>query len=104
MVAFSEVTHSDIARALAQLGERCGPVEVAQAIEAEWEPFEAQMRRRMRSRPRRNRDAYRILARAGQEKVRLHLEARGRLPRRQPRHPRRLGIVARVRRSLGRHG
>jgi hypothetical protein len=96
-MASNDVPHSEISRALAKLGERAGQVEVAAALDCVWEPFEAQMRRRMRTRPRANRDAYRSLARAGGAKVRFHLEATEVLPpcddpaRRSP------GVVVRVR-------
>jgi hypothetical protein len=72
-----DVSHAAISRALASLGERAGGAEVASALGCDWEPFEAQMRRRMRCRARENRIAYLCLARAGAEKVRFHLEATG---------------------------
>lgn len=89
------IPHSQISRALARLGERAGAVEVAAALQREWEPFEAQMRRRMRTRPRACRDAYLVLALAGAAKVRVHLEETGALPRCEGR-PRRPGIAVRV--------
>lgn len=76
-----DVSHAAISRALATLGERAGAEEVAGALGCDWEPFEAQMRRRMRCRPRENRTAYLCLARAGAEKVRFHLEATDVIPR-----------------------
>jgi len=76
-----DIPHSAISRALAKLGERAGTAEVADALRCDWEPFEAQMRRRMRTRARENRTAYLCLARAGAEKVRFHLEAVGAIPR-----------------------
>jgi len=96
-MAPSDVPHSEISRALARLGERAGVVEVAAALECEWEPFEEQMRRRMRTRPRGHRDAYLSLARAGAVKVRYHLEATGVLPRCENPPRRNLGAVIRVR-------
>jgi len=96
-MAGGSVTHSEISRALARLGERAGAVEVASALRCDWEPFEAQMRRRMRTRARENRPAYLCLARAGAEKVRLHLEEVGVIPpcgRRGGRSP---GVLIRVR-------
>lgn len=90
------VSHSEISRALASLGERAGAAEVAAALSCAWEPFEAQMRRRMRTRPREKRTAYLCLARAGAEKVRVHLEETGVIPRDQCRSRRRVGIVVRV--------
>ena len=92
-----DVSHAAISRALASLGERAGGAEVASALRCDWEAFEAQMRRRMRSRARENRTAYLCLARAGAEKVRLHLEITGVIPRRQDRERRRPGAVIRVR-------
>jgi hypothetical protein len=92
-----DVPHAEITRALARLGERAGRVEVAAALECDWEPFEAQMRRRMRTRPQVNRDAYLSLARAGATKVRFHLEATGVLPRCEKPSRRRAGAIVRVR-------
>jgi hypothetical protein len=89
------IPHSQISRALASLGERAGAIEVAAALRHEWEPFEAQMRRRMRTRPRGERDAYLVLARAGAPKVRVHLEETGALPRCEGR-PRSPGAAIRV--------
>lgn len=93
----TDISHSAISRALATLGERAGGTEVASALRCDWEPFEAQMRRRMRSRPREHRSAYLCLARAGAEKVRFHLEATGALPRREDLGRRSPGAVIRVR-------
>lgn len=92
-----DVSHAAISRALASLGERAGGAEVAVALRHEWEPFEAQMRRRMRCRPREHRSAYLCLARAGAEKVRFHLEATGVLPPGDGPKPRRPGVLIRVR-------
>lgn len=92
-----DVSHAAISRALATLGERAGGAEVASALRSDWEPFEAQMRRRMRCRARETRTAYLCLARAGAEKVRVHLEATGVLPRRKESERRRPGAVIRVR-------
>lgn len=94
--------HADIARALRQLGERSGRAEVAAALREEWEPFEAQMRRRMRTRPSANRDSYRVLARAGAEKVRFHLQEIGALPAAGAAHRSR-GAVIRLRWRPHRH-
>jgi len=91
------VPHSEISRALARLGERAGRAEVVVALQRDWEPFETQMRRRMRTRPRGNREAYLSLARAGSEKVRVHLEAIGVLSRCEGSARRSLGAVVRVR-------
>jgi hypothetical protein len=96
-MAPADVRHSEISRALAKLAERAGPVEVATALECDWEPFEAQMRRRMRTRPQATRDAYRSLARAGSTKVRTHLEATGVLPTCEGPARRSPGAVVRVR-------
>jgi hypothetical protein len=101
-MAPSDVPHSEISRALARLGERAGPVEVAAALECDWEPFEAQMRRRMRTRPRGSRDAYLSLVRAGEAKVRFHLEATGALSRCEGSLRRSPGAVIRVRDRSGR--
>lgn len=92
-----DVSHAAISRALATLGERAGGAEVAKALECDWEPFEAQMRRRMRCRPREHRAAYLCLARAGGEKVRFHLEATGATPRCEGPARRSPGVVIRVR-------
>lgn len=91
------VSHSAICRALASLGERAGGAEVAGALGCDWEPFEAQMRRRMRTRPRENRDAYRCLAGAGAAKVRFHLEATGVIPRHEDPGRRRRAALVRAR-------
>jgi hypothetical protein len=103
-----DVSHTAISRALASLGERAGGAEVGSALDCDWEPFEAQMRRRMRTRSRENREAYLCLAHAGSEKVRIHLEATGVIPRREERPRRRCGAVVRVRdrrrRLTGRRG
>jgi hypothetical protein len=96
-MAPSDVPHSEISRALARLGERAGGAEVVVALECEWEPFEAQMRRRMQTRPPGHRDAYRSLARAGAAKVRFHLEATGVLPPCEGPPRRNPGAVIRVR-------
>jgi len=92
-----DVSHSAISRALATLGERAGAAEVASALRCDWEPFEAQMRRRMRCRAREHRSAYLCLARAGAEKVRFHLEATGVIPRCEGFAWRSPGVVIRVR-------
>lgn len=92
-----DVSHSAISRALATLGERAGAAEVASALGCDWEPFEAQMRRRMRCRAREHRSAYLCLARAGSEKVRFHLEATGVIPRCEGFAWRSPGVVIRVR-------
>lgn len=97
MTAPSDVPHSEISRALARLGEGAGSVEVVAALEYEGESFEAQMRRRMQTRPRANREAYLALARAGEAKVRFHLEATGALPCRVGSPRRSIGVVVRVR-------
>lgn len=97
LVAPGDVSHSDISRALASLGERAGGGEVASALQSEWEPFEAQMRRRMRTRAREHRGDYLCLARAGAEKVRLHLEATAVIPRRASLARRRPGVLIRAR-------
>ena len=98
-----DVSHSAISRALASLGERAGGAEVASALCCDWEPFEAQMRRRMRTRSRESRDAYLCLARAGAEKVRFHLEATGVILRREEATARRRpGIVIRARNRTAR--
>ena len=91
------VSHSEISRALARLGERAGAPEVASALQCDWEPFEAQMRRRMHTRGRESRNAYLCLARAGAEKVRFHLEAIGAIPRREGPARRSPGVLIRVR-------
>ena len=96
-MAGGNVTHSEISRALARLGERAGAAEVAGALQCDWEPFEAQMRRRMRTRARENRTAYLCLAQAGAEKVRLHLEEAGVIPRRALGTRRSSGVAIRVR-------
>lgn len=96
-MAPADIPHSEISRALARLGERAGRSEVAAALECDWEPFEAQMRRRMLTRPQVNRDAYLTLARAGATKVRVHLEAIGVLPRCGKPRPRSVGPIVRVR-------
>jgi hypothetical protein len=90
------ISHAQISRALAILGERAGAAEVAAALQREWEPFAVQMRRRMRTRPRACRGAYLVLALAGAAKVRVHLEETGALPRCEEGRPRRLGIAVRV--------
>lgn len=92
-----DISHAAISRALASLGERAGSAEVASALRCEWEPFEAQMRRRMRCRAPENRAAYLCLARAGAEKVRFHLQATGLLPRGEGAERRSPGILVRVR-------
>jgi len=92
-----DVSHSAISRALATLGERAGSAEVASALGCDWEPFEAQMRRRMRCRAREHRSAYLCLARAGAKKVRFHLEATGAIHRREGFAWRSPGVVIRVR-------
>jgi hypothetical protein len=76
-MAVGDVSHAEISRALASLGERAGPAEVAMALRCDFESFEAQMRRRMRTRVPGNRLAYLALARAGEAKVRFHLEVTG---------------------------
>jgi len=91
-----DISHSAISRALASLGERAGGEEVAKSLACDWEPFEEQMRRRMRTRPRENRTAYHCLACAGPEKVRRHLEATGCIPRRRAPARRNPGVVIRV--------
>ncbi|MBS1860433.1 MAG: hypothetical protein JSS68_01855 [Actinobacteria bacterium] len=91
-----DVSHAAISRALAILGERAGAAEVSGALGCAWEPFEAQMRRRMRCRARENRTAYLCLARAGAEKVRFHLEATGVIPRRPDFPGRRRGVTIRA--------
>jgi hypothetical protein len=96
-MAAGDISHAQISRALAELGTRAGDEEVASALRCDWEPFEAQMRRRMRSRARDHRSAYLCLARAGAEKVRFHLEATGVIPRCEGTGRRRRGIVIRVR-------
>ncbi|MBS1895497.1 MAG: hypothetical protein JST59_29710 [Actinobacteria bacterium] len=95
-----DVSHAAISRALATLGERAGAAEVAGALSCDWEPFEAQMRRRMCCRARENRVAYLCLSRAGAERVRFHLEATGVIPRRpdSPRRSRGVSIRASDRR------
>ena len=90
------VSHVAISRALASLGERAGDQEVAQALECDWEPFEAQMGRRVRCRSRENREAYLCLARAGAEKVRFHQEATGAVPRCEGFERRRRGVVIKL--------
>jgi hypothetical protein len=92
-----DTSHSAISRALATLGERAGGVEVASALQRDWEPFEAQMRRRMCARSRENRGAYLCLSRAGAEKVRSHLEATGAIARCEEPGRRSPGVVIRVR-------
>lgn len=92
-----DVSHAAISRALASLGECAGGAEVASALRCDWEPFEAQMRRRMRCRPRESRTAYLCLARAGADKVRFHLEATGVIPRCRDARRRNPGVVIRVR-------
>jgi hypothetical protein len=92
-----DVSHAAISRALASLGEGVGGAEVASALGCPWEPFEAQMRRRMRCRARENRTAYLCLARAGAEKVRFHLEATGVVPPSGGTERRSSGVVIRVR-------
>lgn len=94
--ARDDVSHAAISGALAELGERSGGAEVAAALRCPWESFEAQMRRRMRCRPRAHREAYRRLARAGAEKVRFHLEATGAIPAEGPRR-RAPGVAIRAR-------
>lgn len=96
-MAATDVRHTQITRALKQLGERAGPREVAEALLGE-ESFSAQMRRRMRTHPARNREAYRLLARAGAEKVRYHLEEIGALPHSEEGAPMSTGASA-IRRS-----
>lgn len=91
-----DVSHSAITRALATLGGRAGSAEVAEALGCQWEPFEAQMRRRMRTRGREKRGAYLCLAKAGSEKVRFHLEVTGVISRREGRPRRPTGIVVKV--------
>lgn len=91
------VSHAAISRALASLGERAGGAEVASSLDCDWETFEAQMRRRMRCRPREDRPAYLCLARAGAEKVRFHLEATGVIPGREEPARRSPGVVIRAR-------
>jgi hypothetical protein len=98
------VSHAQITRALEHLGERCGRHEVSEALLGGPEPFEAQMRRRMRTRPSRYRDAYRLLARAGADKVRLHLEEIGALSRSGQGARRRVGATVRVRRGAAARG
>lgn len=98
-----DVSHAAISRALGSLGERAGGAEVASALGCDWEPFEAQMRRRMRCRPRENRNAYLCLARAGADKVRFHLEATGVIPSRRDARRRSPGVVIRVRDGRRRH-
>jgi len=97
MPAAVDTTHTAIFRALASLGERAGGAEVASALQCDWEPFEVQMRRRMRSRPREHRAAYLCLACAGAEKVRHHLEVTGVIPRREDPGRRSHGVVIRAR-------
>lgn len=92
-----DVSHAAISRALATLGERAGGAEVASSLRCDWESFEVQMRRRMRCRASENRSAYHCLARAGEDKVRLHLEITGVLPSREDPERRRPGAVIRVR-------
>jgi hypothetical protein len=92
-----DVSHSAISRALASLGECAGVEEVASALQCDWEPFEAQMRRRVRTRARENRTAYLCFARAGAEKVRFHMEATGVIPRCEGTPRRSSGVVIRVR-------
>lgn len=104
MTTPGEVPHSEISRALSRLGGNAGSVEVIAALEYEGETFEAQMHRRMHTRPRVNRSAYSVLARAGRAKVRLHLEATGVLPRRAGSPCRSLGIIVRVRGRGNKHG
>jgi hypothetical protein len=96
-MAPGDISHSEISRALATLGERAGAAEVASALHCDWEPFEAQMRRRVHTRARENRTAYLCLARAGEEKVRFHLEATGVIPRCEGTARRSPGVVLRVR-------
>jgi len=96
-MAAVDTSHTAIFRALALLGERAGGAEVASALRCDWEPFEAQMRRRMRCRPREHRAAYLCLACAGAEKVRYHLEVTGVIPRGENQHRRRPGVVIRAR-------
>lgn len=96
-MAPGDVSHSEISRALAKLGERAGAEEVASALQCDWEPFETQMRRRVRTRVCENRTAYLCLARAGAKKVRLHLEATGVIPRCEGMRRRSPGVVIRVR-------
>ncbi|HEU5105222.1 MAG TPA: hypothetical protein VFU11_05230 [Solirubrobacterales bacterium] len=96
-MASSFISHADISRALATLGERAGTVEIASSLQSEWEPFEAQMRRRVRTRGTQNRDAYLCLARAGAGKVRIHLEATGVIAKCEDKARRGPGIVVRVR-------
>ena len=101
-MASSFISHADISRALATLGEHAGAAEIASALQCDWEPFEAQMRRRVRTRGSQNRDAYSCLARAGAGKVRIHLEATGVIPKREEKS-RRPGVVIRVRDGRRRH-
>jgi hypothetical protein len=96
-MASGDISHSDISRARATWGERAGVEEVAGALRCDWEPFEAQMRRRVRTRARENRTAYLCLARAGAEKVRFHLEATGVNPPCEGTARRSPGAVIRVR-------
>lgn len=96
-MASGDISHSEISRALATLGERAGVEEVASALRCDWEPFEAQMRRRVRTRARENRIAYLCLARAGAEKVRFHLEATGGIPPCEGTARRSPGVVIKVR-------
>lgn len=98
------VSHTEIARALAELGERAGPQEVAEDLRRSGEPFEAQMRRRIRTRPKPHRDAYLTLARAGSEKVRFHLEETGVIARCEGATRRRPSAVVRVGRRRRKRG
>lgn len=79
--------HSEIGEAITALGE--GAIEeIRESLHGGFEPFEAQMHRRMKTRLPEKRPAYKTLRDAGEKKVRTHLAAidmEGLTPRRRRR-------------------
>lgn len=67
-------SHAEIRLAIRQLGAN-GFDEVRVALTGGFEPFEAQMDRRMKTRRKELRAAYKTLRQAGETKVRLNLAA-----------------------------
>ncbi len=67
-------SHAEIRLAIRQLGNN-GFEEIREALTGGCEPFEDQMVRRMKTRRRDLRPAYKVLKNAGSHKVRKHLAA-----------------------------
>ncbi len=69
---WAKPSHAEIRQAINQLGDT-GTAELREALTGGCEPFATQMDRRMKTRRRELRPAYKVLRNAGDDKVRKHL-------------------------------